>query len=143
MMELLTGLFSFAKQSPFKLAIILAIIASITGFIVWYDNSRVQAGYNKAKVEIYEQVEKDRAKLEEQHQIQLTQLKDKLKSTKQESEENKNKAVELQDLLDNRPTVEIYRDISEVQSQCTNLGADFIRVRDNIIGEAPSLNNNQ
>lgn len=141
MMELLTGLFSFAKESPFKLAIILAIVTSLTGFIIWYDNSRVQAGYNKAKVEIYEQAAKDKAKLEKQYKTELDKLKVKLQSTKQESQENKNKAVALQELLDNRPTVEILREIPKVESDCDSLGADFIRLRNNIIGNAPVIDN--
>lgn len=138
-MDLVTGLLSFAKQSPFKLVIILAIISALSGVYVWHINKVETAGYNKAKVEIYEDVERKREEREKQFQADLKSLRDKLKTTKQESQENKNKAVELQKLLTNRPTVEVFRDISSIETECVDLGVDFGRVLHNIISDAPTI----
>jgi hypothetical protein len=134
MLDMLKGLFGLAKESPFKLIIILAIISALTGFVIWYDTSRYNAGFNAAKVEVYEEARKAEIALQEAQEAILGGLQEELSLAKQKSQSSKDIAVALQHKLDNQPSARTYREISNVQTgECINLSPDFRRVLDNII----------
>jgi len=48
-----------AKSSPYKLAIILAIVTSVIGFIQYQQHIQYKRGYDAARVEMFEQYQDD------------------------------------------------------------------------------------
>ncbi len=137
MLDIVKGLLS---GGPVKLVLILAIISAITGYLVYDDTSSFNAGYNKAKAEYLEAVNEARNEAERASEASLKQLKERLITLEQESYNNKNRAVELQSLLDNRPTVEIIREIETIETgECTDLGSDYKRLLNDIISDPPNI----
>lgn len=131
MFEAVAGLF---KQSPFKLGLILAIVVAISGFIMWYDHSRYQAGYDAAKVKYLEDHQEQMEALEKEYQTQVSKASDKLSRALDKKTQWKEEAIRLQGVLSNKP-----EEIPDVESDCTNIGTDHVRLLRDIIGEAPEV----
>ncbi len=131
MFEAVAGLF---KQSPFKLGLILAIVVAISGFVMWYDHSRYKAGYDAAKVEYLEDHQKKMDALEKEYHKQATAASAELSEVLDKKTEWREEAIRLQQLLNNKP-----EEIPDVESDCTSIGADHIRLLRDIIGEAPEV----
>jgi len=59
MIELIKGLIGMAKSSPYKLAIILAIVSAVSGFIIYQQKIQYDRGYDAARVEMFEKFQDD------------------------------------------------------------------------------------
>ncbi len=55
MFDFVTGLF---KGGPVKLIVMAAMLSALIGFAMYYDTARFNAGFNAAKVEMFEENEK-------------------------------------------------------------------------------------
>ncbi len=140
MFETIKNMLGLASMSPIKLGMIIVILSMIGGGIVWYDTSRFNAGYNKAEAKYLKEAKRAREQADANSRASLAALTLELTTTKQEANKNKNRAVELQSLLDNRPTLEIIREIETIQTgECVDLGSDYQRLFNDIIGEVPDI----
>lgn len=125
------------KGSPLKLLVILAFISSIAGYVLYDRQQRFEAGYNTAKAEYLEQLNVAQIQADGVLEASLKKLREQIAEKQRIVEENRLKAIQLQSKLNDRPTVEIIREIESITSDCTDLGDDYWRLQDNIIGTAP------
>lgn len=132
MFDIIKALFGAVKSSPFKLVLVLAIIASVTGFIVWYDHARFEAGYNSAQVELHEA-----------HQEAMRAAVEKAKKDLNEAlaleKEGRIRAErDYQRLREKPPEVEIREVIKIVESsECKRVGSDVIGLLNGTFGSKP------
>ena len=97
------------------------------------------AGYDSAESYYLKANNDATAALQKAQRAQLDAIKLRLTSAQDESTNNKQRAVELQELLDSRPTLEIIREIPKVDvGDCNSFSDEYNRLLHNIIGEAPN-----
>ena len=94
MIEMMKGVFSLAKESPFKLVIILAIVSCLTGFVVWYHSELQQSGYNQCLVDQEKAEEKSEAE-------QLAALREEIEAYKIEKAKDKAALKSANEQIDN------------------------------------------
>lgn len=141
MWDTLKGLTGIASSGPVKLALILAIITALIGYKTYSDKAKYSAGYSAAEVVYLKEKDKALSAAEEAYKASLAEATLALGGARKEADKSREEAVALQELLDSRPTVETTIEITKlVTPDCSDLGIDFKRMSDNIIGTAPQLN---
>lgn len=110
--------FGLAKDSPFKLLIILGIISAVIGFVEFRLHQEYEKGVSDTENKYFEQQQKAMEELEKKY-------KDELAKAIEEKKEAKKKARELQIELDKKPKV-LIREIFEVTNNpdCSKLCPD-------------------
>ena len=119
----------------------LLLLASL--FIIYglniYDSSRFKAGYNAAKLEAMERYTQEQSELKRQFEARIRDLTKDLEDTRKQSTINRDKAIELQELIDNRkPIKEVIREIEVIRDDCSDIPA-YGRVLHTIIGQPPTI----
>lgn len=136
-------MFSFFKEafglvsvSPWKLALITALVASITGFVVWYDNARYQAGWN---AHIVASMEKNKEAREKAVGDAVAKVKADLSNALSESEKRRQEALKLIEQLRQVPETPKPEIVTRIitESDCSNLGNDVKDLFNSYIGEKP------
>ena len=122
------ALIGLAKASPYKLVLILTLVTSLIGFVVWYDNARWKAGYNAAKAEELKAVKKAEKVLVAKYDKILSRNLRERKA-----------ALRLIERLRNQPEV-THSEIKEAAnaSSCKHLGPEFNRVFNKLVGPEPA-----
>jgi len=111
------------KAAPVKLIVISIIISSLIGFIIYYDKARYEAGWNAAKVELYEENEKAIESAVEATRERLNKVI--------ATQEIKFKRAEIdsQALRNNRSQVGVKEVVNAIESShCDRVGVDYIRL---------------
>jgi len=116
------------KGSWVNIALVLAVISALTGFVIYYDTARYNAGYNAAIVDMKdssETVSKAAVeRLKEKHSRTITQLN--------------REATALQETLRKlreKPDVKIITKIKTVveEGECKRVGAPALQLLNSII----------
>lgn len=123
-----------------KLGLVLAILTALVGAYQWHIHQVDEGGYNRAVAEYLIKENVASAKAEKASEGVIAALKAQLIASKKERDDNKNKAVILQRRLDDRPTLEVFHEISNTNSNgCTDLGSDYRMQLNKLIGSAPNI----
>ena len=131
MLSLIKGALGAVKGSWVNIALVLAVVSAISGFVVYYDKSRYNAGYNAAVVKMAAATQVATEASAAAFKLEL-------------SNALANKRVELteanrtiQELL-RRPTDVIVKEITKVveSSECKRIGAEPHRLLNEIINTA-------
>jgi hypothetical protein len=125
------------SASPLKLVLILAILTLASTVVFKYDKARFEAGYSAAEAKYLKEYNIATAAAEEAQRGVLTGLKGELEEETNRADKHRDKAVGLQKTLDDRPVIEVVREIDKIVTDCSDLGDDYKRVFHSIIGEAP------
>lgn len=131
MLALIKTAFGATTGSWVKIALVLAIITALTGFVVYYDKSRYNAGWNAALVEYtaasQEATEASTAAFKLELSNSLAKKRVEL------TEANRT----IQELLE-EPTIEYIKEIQIVveSSNCKRIGAEPYRLLNSIIESA-------
>lgn len=132
MFDILKGLFSMAKQGPVKLILVLGIITSLGGLVMWYDHQRYQAGWNASQLamaEANEQVVRDAVRLVE---IDLQKVIAEEQSRRQQA------VLDAERLLARKPEVTIREVVKIVENaECERTGVEYIGLLNKHIGPKP------
>lgn len=135
------GVFSFLKVLPWKWIIALLILGLLTYGYQWHVGQIHMAGYNQAKAEYLDDLQEKLAIQEELNQQKVNEVQADLANAKAEAKTSSEKAIELQQLLNKRPTAETPREIEKLNTDCSDLGADYRLRYNRIIGDAPVISN--
>ena len=140
MLSFITNLFT-SSSTTIRLAMYITILSMIGGGVLWGYNSVYNAGYDSAKVEVLEAANITQRAIEAKYEANIKQLSTELSSASNAHENSKGLAIKLQKELNDRPYLEIVREIPKIDTNCDDLGGDFDRLFKSIVGEAPSIPN--
>ena len=120
-----------------RLIVVGLVVLSLLAFVTWYDNSRVKAGRDQERTVCL--VEKHTARVfsQEIQAAKIKALQGKIKDMAADKRAWKKKALELQGLL--KSTAVTDEELANVESDCDNLGADYSRMYNKIIGDPPII----
>lgn len=126
------GLSSLANASTLKLALILAIISALIGFVTWGYNELIETGENKCKIATQLAIDKAVKK-------SAKKLNDRIDKLKKEKADQKAAAFKLQDELKEARKINkgLRNEISNAKFTCDRLGAEFLRLFNATIGAEP------
>lgn len=119
MIDIIKGLFEFAKTPTTKLVLILAIVSAVVGFLTWTHHQIYQAGVNSEKV-------RQEALHKEAMQALEQRLKVKLAKASADKDEWREKAIELESI---KPVIKYEKIIEIVENEnCTAFGGAFVEL---------------
>ena len=125
--------------TTYKLILVVALLASLSWIGLRAYQSVYEAGYNKAVVTHSEELKRAEIALQEEYELKMADLNAKLIDITLKRDKSKQLASQLQEQLNKRPTIEVVREISNINTSCTNLGDDFARLHKSIISSAPEV----
>lgn len=132
MFNLIRGVLGGLGGSGWKIVIILGLISSLAGFVVYYDKQRYNAGYNAAVVEM-------QAKHEEALSVRVDEATEDLSNALTQAEKRREQALKLIEELRNKPVevrTRVVREIIE-NAECERLGIDYMQLLNQSIGSDP------
>ena len=128
------GGLSLAQSSPYKLAIILAIVTAVTSFIIYQQKIQYDRGYDAARVEMFDKYQDDL-------EIATKNAVKDLDIAIENRDKYKNLAIDLQKLLDKKPKVLPGEIITVVERMpCDRLGSDGLLLWQSITAQPAQIN---
>lgn len=117
----------------------LILVLSLGYGFIKYDSARYNHGYSAARLELMETYSLEQSELKRLSEARVEALTSELNTIRKLSADNRDKAIELQKILDTTPTTtEVIREIEVIRDDCSDIPA-YGRVLHSLIGQPPSI----
>ena len=123
----------------YKYGLLLVASLLLVYGLVLYDSARYNHGYNAAKLEAMKKYTLEQSELKKEFERRIEALTKELDNAMKQSADNRDRAIELQKLLDTEPNIkEVIREIEVIRDDCSDIPA-YGRVLHTLIGQPPTI----